>query len=181
MKKKQIKWQFCISVTEWIKPKRSVEHYGQNNMHIMWVQEGEEKGRKNIWTNNGQKLPKFHEIYESICYLQEIQRHKYLENVLCSVAQSCPSLCDPMDCSLPCSSVYGDSPGKNIGVGCHALLQGTFPTQGSTHCRWILYHLSIAGGFFHIWATSEAHLENRQMKKRLSIQIVTQRDLGCLY
>ena len=23
-----------------------------------------------------------------------------------------------------------DSPGKNTGVGCHALLQGTFPTQG---------------------------------------------------
>ena len=39
-----------------------------------------------------------------------------------------------------------DSPGKNTGVGCHALLQGIFPTQGSNpglpHCRWILYHLS---------------------------------------
>ena len=44
------------------------------------------------------------------------------------------------------SSVHGDSPGKNTGVGCHALLQGIFPTQGSNtdlpHCRWILYHLS---------------------------------------
>ena len=36
-----------------------------------------------------------------------------------------------MDCSLPGSSVHGDSPGKNPGVGCHALLQGIFPTQGS--------------------------------------------------
>ena len=35
-----------------------------------------------------------------------------------------------MDCSLSGSSVHGDSPGKNIGVGCHALLQGIFPTQG---------------------------------------------------
>ena len=26
--------------------------------------------------------------------------------------------------------VHGDSPGKNTGVGCHALLQGIFPTQG---------------------------------------------------
>ena len=33
----------------------------------------------------------------------------------------------PMDCSLPCSSVHGDSPGKNTRVGCHALLQGIFP------------------------------------------------------
>ena len=37
--------------------------------------------------------------------------------------QSCPTLCDPMDCSLPGSSVLGDSPGKNTGVGCHALFQ----------------------------------------------------------
>ena len=43
----------------------------------------------------------------------------------------CPTLCDPMDCSPPGSSVYGDSPGKNTGVGCHAVLQGIFPTQGS--------------------------------------------------
>ena len=37
-----------------------------------------------------------------------------------------------------------DSPGKNTGVGCHALLQGIFQTQGSNlgllHCRWVLYH-----------------------------------------
>ena len=32
--------------------------------------------------------------------------------------------CDPMNCSLPVSSVYGDSPGKNTGVGCHFLLPG---------------------------------------------------------
>ena len=33
-----------------------------------------------------------------------------------------PTLCDPMDCSLPDSAVHGDSPGKNTGVGCHFLL-----------------------------------------------------------
>ena len=38
--------------------------------------------------------------------------------------QSCPTLCDPMDDRPPGSSVHGDSPGKNTGVGCHALLQG---------------------------------------------------------
>ena len=62
---------------------------------------------------------------------------------LCLVAQSCPTPCDPMDCSPPGSSVHEDSPGKNTGVGCQALLQGIFPTQGSNpgllHCRWILY------------------------------------------
>ena len=65
---------------------------------------------------------------------------------LCTVAQSCLTLCDPMDCSLPGSSVHGDSPGKNSGVGCHALLQGIVPTQGSNpyllYGKQILYHLS---------------------------------------
>ena len=58
------------------------------------------------------------------------------------LAQSCPTLCKPMDCSPPGSSVHGDSPGKNTGVGCHFLLQGIFFTQGSNlgllHCRRIL-------------------------------------------
>ena len=54
------------------------------------------------------------------------------------------TLCDPVDCSLPGSSVHGDSPGKNTGVGCRALLQGIFPTQGRSlpPCRLTLYHLS---------------------------------------
>ena len=54
-----------------------------------------------------------------------------------------------MDCSPPGSSVHRYSPSKNTGVGCHALLQGTFPTQGSNpglpHCRWILYRLNHQG------------------------------------
>ena len=67
----------------------------------------------------------------------------------CSVAQSCLTLCDPMDCSPPGSSVLGDSPGQNTGVGFHALLQGIFPTQGLNpglpHCRRILYRLGHQG------------------------------------
>ena len=39
------------------------------------------------------------------------------------VAQSCPTPSDPMDCSLPGSSVRGIFPGKSTGVGCHCLLQ----------------------------------------------------------
>ena len=48
------------------------------------------------------------------------------------VTRLCPTLCNPMDCSPPGSSVYGkNSLGKNTGVGSHPLLQGIFPTQGS--------------------------------------------------
>ena len=65
---------------------------------------------------------------------------------MCLVAQSCPTRCNPMDCSQPGSSVPGDFPGKNTGVGCHALLQQMFPLQGFNpgllYCRWILYCLS---------------------------------------
>ena len=56
--------------------------------------------------------------------------------MLCLVTQLCPTLCDPR---LLCP---WDSPGKNARVGCHALLQGIFPTQrsnpGLAHCEWIL-------------------------------------------
>ena len=45
-----------------------------------------------------------------------------------------------------------NSPGKNTGVGCHSLLQGSFLTQGLNqgllHCRWILDHLSHQGSPF---------------------------------
>ena len=136
---------------------------------------------------------------------------------VCLFGKSCLTLCSPMDCSSPGSSVHGisqengklplpstrnlphpeseiepvspaltgrfllvshlllllllslescptvrprrgqptrlphpwDSPGKNNGVGCHSLLQGIFPTQGSNpgllHCRQIIYHVSHQG------------------------------------
>ena len=64
---------------------------------------------------------------------------------LCLVTPLGLTLCNPMDCNSPGSSVHGDSPGKNTGVGCHALFQGICPNQGSNpglpNCRWILYHL----------------------------------------
>ena len=45
------------------------------------------------------------------------------------VAQLCPTLCNPMDCSLTGCSPW-DFPGKTTGVGRHFLLQGIFLTQG---------------------------------------------------
>ena len=72
-----------------------------------------------------------------------------LFDALYLVAQSCPTLCNSIECSQPSSSVHGDSPNKNTGVGCYALLQGIFPTQGLSpglpHCRWICYRLSHQG------------------------------------
>ena len=76
------------------------------------------------------------------------------------VAQLCPTLCDPMDCSPPGSSVHGTLQArvlewgaiafsKNTGVGSNSLLQEIFLTQGSNpghlYCRYILHHLSHQG------------------------------------
>ena len=67
-----------------------------------------------------------------------------------------------MDYGLPGSSVRGDSPGKNTGVGCHALLQGIFPTQGSNpglpHRRQTLNQLSRHG--VPLW---EFHMASREL------------------
>ena len=91
------------------------------------------------------KYPKSH------CFSPKSQQPKCSSTlgcyaVLCLVIQSFLTLCNTMDCSPPGSSVHGDSPGKNTGVGCHALFQGIFPTQGLNldlpHCRWIHYCLS---------------------------------------
>ena len=49
---------------------------------------------------------------------------------LCLFAQSCPTLCDPMDCSLPGFSVHGDSPGKDTGVGLPCPPPGDLPNPG---------------------------------------------------
>ena len=69
--------------------------------------------------------------------------------------QSCLTLCDPMDCSLPASCLW-DLPGKGTGVGCHFLLQEIFPTQGSSQPRDRTWVSCIAGRRFTIWATREA-------------------------
>ena len=79
-------------------------------------------------------------------FVQALGIHTHIcAAVLYLVMQSCLTVCDPVDCNPTGSFIHGDSPGKNIEVGCHALLQGIFPTQVSP----------FAGRFF--WATREAH------------------------
>ena len=51
--------------------------------------------------------------------------------------QSCPTLCNPVDCQAPLSIRFSR---QGYGVGCHALLQGIFPTQGSNPCLLSLLH-----------------------------------------
>ena len=56
--------------------------------------------------------------------------------------QWCQTLCDPMESArllCPCHS-----PGKNTGVGCHHLLQGTFPSQGPNPHHWCALHWQMS-------------------------------------
>ena len=65
-------------------------------------------------------------------------------------AQSCLTLCNPLDCSPPGFSVHGDSPGKNTGVGGHFFYRGSSQPRDRTqvspaflHWRQILYGWAI--------------------------------------
>ena len=63
----------------------------------------------------------------SLCKVCTLEVESYVllpQGWSCLVAHPCLTLCDPMDCSPSGSSVHGDSPGKNTGAGCHALLWG---------------------------------------------------------
>ena len=86
--------------------------------------------------------------------------------IVCSVSQSCPTLCDPMDCTPTRLLCPWNLPAKNTGVGYPFLFHGIFPTWGSNscllYCRWILYH----------WAIREAiHPKTRELHRVCSLEI----------
>ena len=63
--------------------------------------------------------------------------------VLCAKPLSCVRLCDPHGLQPARLVCPWDSPGKNTGVGCQALLQGIFPTQGLNPCLLHLLHWQV--------------------------------------
>jgi len=65
--------------------------------------------------------------------------------------QLCLILCDPHGLYPARLLCPWNSPGKNTGVGCHSLFQGTFCPRDQT------WDSCIGGRFFTIWATKEAH------------------------
>ena len=66
------------------------------------------------------------------------------------VAQLCPTLSNPMDRSLPGSSVHGIFPGKSTGVGCHCLLQYLWEVAkkgfGERGAFGLTHHTGLVGG-----------------------------------
>ena len=86
---------------------------------------------------------------------------------MCLVAQSCPTLCNPVDCSPPGSSIHEDSPGQNTELGSLSLLQGIFPTPGieplSPALQADSYHLSHQGSQYKV------------KKQKKHVRIISQR------
>ena len=94
-----------------------------------------------LWKENHQTMKaKLSDI------IMEINNYWMLACVL--VAQSCLTLCDPLNCSPKAPLVMGFSR-QEYWSGRHSLLQGIFPTLGSNpgvlHCRQILYHVIYQG------------------------------------
>ena len=89
----------------------------------------------------------------------------YEKSCCCLVTKLCPALLGPH--GLQCTKLLcpWNFPGKNIGVSCHFLLQGIFPTQESNpcllYCRWILYY----------WVTWEALWKSADLKCILSLSL----------
>ena len=98
-------------------PERGVLKEGVKAPHDGWIQTS-----KTSWESSDSDKDQKAEFVASL------KRNPCLHGKL---VKSCLTLCDPMDCGLLGSSVHGDSPGKNTGMGWQALLQGIFQTQGS--------------------------------------------------
>ena len=84
----------------------------------------------------------------------------------CSVPQSCLTLCDPMNCSSPGSSIHGILQAR-IPEGCRFLLQEILPTQGSNLCllHWQVNSLLL----IHLrrpWI-QHRHVRSRHLGERL--------------
>ena len=81
------------------------------------------------------KISKFYLSLLLVLYLM------HPSSVLCAkLLQSCPSLCDPMDCSLPASSVHGTLQARILKWVAMSFSKKIFPTPGSNPCLLSLLH-----------------------------------------
>ena len=95
------------------------------------------------------------------------------------VTQSCPALCDPLDCSLPGSSVHGIFQARILKCVTISFSRRSFLFRNQICISWVS---SIAGGFFTHWTIRKAHVKhiaeiflrdkdrNKTLKSRFSYQ-----------
>ena len=81
------------------------------------------------------------------------------------IAQSCPTLCDPMDCSPPGSSVHGISQARILKWVAIFYSGGSPPTtqvstQNFLHWLWVLYHWALREAPLWLFQGRESHPED---------------------
>ena len=89
--------------------------------------------RKHVKCPGDHPCPPQRVILVSLLAFVEMQRERQnTSTYMCAYSLSCVQLFfDPMDCSPARLLCLWDFSGKNIGMGCHFLLQGIVPGQGS--------------------------------------------------
>ena len=86
--------------------------------------------------------------------MQKINKCDWSES---EVAQSCPTLCNPMDCSLPGFSVHGIFQATVMGVDCHFLFY-----RGSSQPRDRTRVSHIVNRCLTVWATTKASAQQKK-------------------
>ena len=89
-------------------------------------------------------------VYYDLKYQEIVYNQMKVLKVL--VSKSCPTLCDPMDCSLPSSPVHGILQAKILESVAISFSRGSFRLRDRT---WVS---CIAGGLFTNWAAREAQV-----------------------
>ena len=89
--------------------------------------------------------------YSSLCYIDRSSLFVYfIYSEWSEVAQSCPTLCDPMDCSPTDSSIHGIPQARILEWGAISFSRGSSRPRDRTQVA------CIAGRRFNLWATREA-------------------------
>ena len=105
-----------------------------------------EREREREISSNYQEKILLKYIFSKPGYSSDLCIYSINPILCCLVAKSCPTLCDPMDCSPARLLCPWDFLGKNAGVGCHFLLHGDLPEPGIEPTS--LTFSASAGGFF---------------------------------
>ena len=82
----------------------------------------------------------------------------------CLVAKSCPTLCDPMDCSPPGLSVHGIFQARILGWVVFSFSRGSSQPRDQNHIPW------IGRWFLYLWVTRET-LRMSSMSSSLELEV----------
>ena len=115
-----------------------------------------------LWSMGSQRVRRSWEANNfTFCYCFHTTRaelrsynrdHRALSEWVSEVAQSCPTLCDPMDCNLPGSSLHGILQARVLEWVAISFSRGSSRPRDRTRVS------CIPGRCFNLWATGEAHI-----------------------